>query len=165
MRSYALDGFCDASLRAYTAVVYLQFETKTNTYSHLLCSKTRVAPLKKVTILRLELLSALLLARLISTITNALESEIELAKSPCHTDSQVALCWFKGVDKEWKQNWVIEIRKLVPVDHWRHCPGTQNPAGIPSRGASTLELGERLGLWLNGPPTIHLQLRGWSWRM
>ena len=49
---------------------------------------------------------------------------------------------------------VIEIRKLIPVDHWRHCLGTQNPADIPSRGASTLELGERLGLWLNGPPTI-----------
>lgn len=157
VRSYALDGFCDASLKAYAAVVYLRFETETNTYSHLLCSKTQVAPLKKVTIPRLELLSALLLARLISTITNALESEIELAKPTCHTDSQVALCWIKGVDKEWKQfvqNRLIEIRKLVPVDHWRHCPGTQNPADVPSRGASTLELSEKLGLWLNGSPIV-----------
>ena len=99
---------------------YLRFETETNTYSHLLCSKTRVAPLKKVTIPRLELLSALLLARLISTITNALESEIELAKPTCHTDSQVALCWIKWVDQEWKQfvqNRVVEIRNFVPIDH------------------------------------------------
>ena len=69
VRSYALDGFCNASLKAYAAVVYLRVETESSTYSHLLCSKTRVAPLKKVTIPRLELLSALLLARLISTVT------------------------------------------------------------------------------------------------
>ena len=52
------------------------------------------------------------------------------------------------------QNTVIKIRKLVPVDHWRHCTRNQNPADISSRGASTLELGEKLGLWLNGPSTI-----------
>jgi hypothetical protein len=157
VKSYSLDGFCDASLKAYAAVIYLRVETETNTYSHLLCSKTRVAPLKKVTIPRLELLSALLLARLISTITNVLEPEIELIEPTCHTDSQVALCWIKGVDKEWKQfvqNRVLEIRKLVPVTQWRHCPGTKNPADIPSRGASTSELSEKLELWLNGPSTI-----------
>ncbi|MCG8621379.1 MAG: hypothetical protein MJE68_05165, partial [Proteobacteria bacterium] len=87
VRSHKLVGFCDASLRAYAAAVYLRVETK-NTYSHLLCSRTRVAPLKKISIPRLELLSALLLARLISMITNALETEIELAEPTCHTDSQ-----------------------------------------------------------------------------
>lgn len=118
VRSYALVGFCDASLRAYAAAIYLRFETENNTNFHLLCSKTRVALLKKVTIPRLELLSALLLARLISTIMNTLEPKIELDKPMCYTDSQVALCWIKGVDKEWKQfvqNRVIEIQKLVPL--------------------------------------------------
>ena len=157
VKSYALDGFCDASQRAYAAVVYLRVETETNTHAHLLCSKTRVAPVKKVTIPRLELLSALLLARLISTITHALESEIELVEPTCHTDSQVALCWIKGVDKEWKQfvqNRVVEIRKLVPFACWKHCPGTRNPADIPSRGVLTTEFSAKLGLWLNGPSTI-----------
>ena len=95
VRSHALVGFCDASLRAYAAAVYLRIETENNIYSHLFCSKTRVAPLKKLTILILEFLFALLLASLISTITNALEPGIELAEPTCHTDSQVALYWIK----------------------------------------------------------------------
>ena len=73
----------------------------------------------------------------------------------CHTDSQVALYWIIG-DKEWKQfvqNQVVEIRELTPPECWKHCPGTLNPADIPSRGVFSLELQEKLGLWLHGPPT------------
>ena len=128
--SYSLLGFCDASQRAYAAVVYLRVKTATDTFNQFLCAKTRIAPLKKVTIPRLELLSALLLSRLISSVNNALEPEIEISEVICHTDSQVAL-------KEWRQfvqNRVIEIRALVSCDSWRHCPGVKNPADIPSRG-------------------------------
>jgi hypothetical protein len=74
----------------------------------------RVEPLKKVTIPRLELLSALLLARLISTVHHAFEPDIRLDGITCHTVSQVALFWITGRDKEWKQfveNRVIEIRE------------------------------------------------------
>ena len=52
----------------------------------------------------------------------------------CSTDSQVALYWISGEGREWKQfvqNRMIEIRRLVPHVRWRHCPGTQNPADIP----------------------------------
>lgn len=104
----------------------LQVRTRDSTSTQFLCAKTRVAPVKKVTIPRLELLSALLLARLISTVKQALEPELRLGDPTCHTDSQVALCWIKGRDKEWKQfveNRVLEIRELVPVSSWRHCPG------------------------------------------
>ena len=43
-----------------------------------------------------------------------------------------------------------EIRRLVPGDSWRHCPGKENPADIPSRGVTPLEL-SRSTLWLHGP--------------
>ena len=158
--TYSLQGFCDASQRAYAAVVYLQAETDEATHNQLLCSKTRVAPLKKITIPRLELLSALLLARLISTVRHAIEPEITLKGVTCHTDSRVALYWIIG-DKEWKQfvqNRVTEIRKLTPLHCWKHCPGIQNPADIPSRGVSSSELQEKLGLWLHGPPTSNSPL-------
>ena len=59
-----------------------------------------------------------------------------------------------GMDKEWKQfvqNRVTEIRELVPVQSWRHCPVAQNPAGITSRGASPAELREKYDLWLYEP--------------
>ena len=57
-----LYGFCDASLRAYAAVVYLVIEMEGERVPQLVSSKTRVAALKELTIPRLELLSGLLLA-------------------------------------------------------------------------------------------------------
>ena len=59
-----LHGFCDASARAYGAVVYLRIVTTHGNYIRFVASKTRVAPLSNQTIPRLELLSAVVLARL-----------------------------------------------------------------------------------------------------
>ena len=61
---YELCGFCDASLKAYAAVVYLQREGETGCNVDFVASKRQVAPLKRQTIPRLEPLFALVLARL-----------------------------------------------------------------------------------------------------
>ena len=62
----ALHGFCDASERAYAAVVYLRMvDTTGNVQVTLITSKTKVAPIKRMTIPRLELCGAYLLARLL----------------------------------------------------------------------------------------------------
>ena len=60
VRLYQLYGFCDASIRAYAAVVYLVIETDVGNYVKFVVSKTHVAPIQSQTIPRLELLSALL---------------------------------------------------------------------------------------------------------
>ena len=78
--SYQLCGFCDASCKAHAAVVYL-LETSAGCKVQFVASKTRVTPLKSQTIPRLELLSAVLLARLMSSITQAIEREITV-KTP-----------------------------------------------------------------------------------
>jgi hypothetical protein len=91
-------------------------------------------------------------------VRRALEPEIQLTSVTCHTDSQVALYWIIG-DKEWKMfvhNRVAEIREHTPPNCWKHCPGIHNPADIPSRGVSPVELQEKLGLWLHGPPAPSL---------
>ena len=75
--SYTLCGFCDASLGAYGAVVYLLMETDEWQSVKFLAAKTRVSPLRKQTIPRLELLSALLLARLVTSISKSLENELQ----------------------------------------------------------------------------------------
>ena len=54
-----------------------------------------------------------------------------------------------------------EIRELVSVNHWSHCPGKENPGDIPSRGVSPKELETSL-LWRHGPdwlPRILLEER------
>ena len=121
-----------------------------------LTSKSRVAPLDGVTVPRLELLGALLLLRLISSVYEALKGELELQSSVCYTDSQVTLFWILGENKEWKpfvESRVREIRKLVPGDHWRFCPGKDNPADIPTRGMTIKEL-KKTSLWFNGPDWV-----------
>ena len=87
--------------------------TSTGNLTRFIASKTRVAPLRKQTIPRLELLSALLLSRLMVSVTRSLESILTLSQPTCYTDSKVALYWILGTSKEWKQfvqNRVAEIR-------------------------------------------------------
>lgn len=107
--------------------------------------------MKQETIPRLELLAALILARLISHVGEALEPEVDITYLTCWTDSKVA--WIKGEEREWKpfvQNRVNEIRTIVPVNSWRHCRAKNNPADIPSRGMSPSEPSE-CALWIEGP--------------
>ena len=154
MMSCELHGFCDASTRAYGAVIYLRMITTTEAvYTTMVASKARVAPLNKQTIPRLELLSALILARLITNVKQALESEMKIDKIAGWTDAKVSLYWIVQEEKEWKQyvqNRVDEIRRLLPARFWNHCPGVENPADILSRGIKPAELANQK-LWWHGP--------------
>jgi hypothetical protein len=72
---HEIHGFSDASEKAYSAVAYLRTEYPNGEVSvALIASKTRVAPISKQSIPRLELLGALILACLIHTILRALIS-------------------------------------------------------------------------------------------
>ena len=63
VQSVSLHGFCNASVGAYAAVVYMYLKTTEGAHLKFVTAKTRVAPLVKQSISRLELLSARILAR------------------------------------------------------------------------------------------------------
>lgn len=158
-QSARLIGFCDASAKAYAAVVYMRIESETCAEIKFLAVRTRVTPVGGTTIPRLELLSALLLSKLIVNIRVALEPEVSLDEPLCFTDSKVSLFWVQGVNHEWKQfveNRVTTIPSHVQPRHWKHCPGKENPADIPSRGMSASVLAET-PFWLEGPVWLHSQ--------
>ena len=151
--SVSLCGFCDASTRAYAAVVYRLARTGTQTLVRFVAAKTRVAPLQSQTIPRLELLSAFLLTKLIVSVENSLKSVFPQLGVHCNTESQVAFYWIRGTSKEWKpfiQNRVNDIRRNVHPDLWSHCPGVSNPADLPSRGLTALDVSVNQ-LWRQGP--------------
>ena len=158
LNSARLVGFCDASNKAYAAVVYLRLETEARQVTvRFVAAKTWVAPVGGATIPRLELLSALVLSKLMDSIHTALEPELRLGDPVCFSDSMVALFWIQGTNHEWKQfveNWVNTIRSLVAPQHWKHCLGKENPADIPSRGMSASELADTR-LWFHGPEWLH----------
>uniref|UniRef100_A0A1X7SKV1 Uncharacterized protein n=1 Tax=Amphimedon queenslandica TaxID=400682 RepID=A0A1X7SKV1_AMPQE len=66
----------------------------------LMSSKIRVALTSQQTILRLELLSELLLTRLMASISKNLKKTLE--KPICYMDSKVALYWILGPNKDWR---------------------------------------------------------------
>nr|XP_042909547.1 uncharacterized protein LOC122271644 [Parasteatoda tepidariorum] len=133
-----IHSFCDASKNAYGATVYLKVYTPNGPIVRLLTSKSRVAPLNSVTLPRLELLGALVAARL----TSKVKKIVNLKRSSIAyhwTDSKIALYWIKGKTTRWKQfvaNRVKEIATLTDPNSWHHCAGTDNPADILSRGIS-----------------------------
>ena len=92
--------------------------------------------MQTLTIPRLELLSALLLSRLITTMSSVLKSTLPDLDIEYFTDSTVALYWIKGTSKERRpfvQNRVNEIREKTHPDLWHHCSGVINPADLPLR--------------------------------
>ena len=131
-----LHGFCDSSEIVYCSVVYLRVISEAGIKVFFLSSKSKVAPLKKVTIPRLELLSCVLLGDLLKSIRSALSGRISIDATRCWSDSKVALCWIRGNRKTWKpwvENRVVSARKVVSKDDWHHIPGKENPSDIPTR--------------------------------
>ena len=78
MDCYQLFGYRDASVIAYAAVIYLVKTTSLGKHSSFVVAKTRVSPLKSQIIPKLELLPALLLARLMKNVTESLASMLTL---------------------------------------------------------------------------------------
>ena len=148
-----LHRFGDRSNRAYCAVVYFVCRTRAGIYTRLLTLRSRVAPLKALTIPRLELMSARILAQLMNTVKKALEAQVSLTGTRYWLDSKTVICWIQNRG-EWKQfvrHRVNEILRLSNKEQWRHCPGEENAAGIGSRGAFSSKLKDD-ELWWKGPP-------------
>ncbi|XP_077275939.1 uncharacterized protein LOC143904852 [Temnothorax americanus] len=96
-----IHGFADASNIAYAAVVYLKVVSASGEITvTLLAGKSKVALLQPLSVPRLELSAALLLARLIHFIRESLD----LACLPyhCWTDAKIVLAWLKQHPSRWK---------------------------------------------------------------
>lgn len=151
--------FMDASKVAYAACVFLRTITSNGVKICLLRAKSRVAPLKPITIPRLELLSCTIGVRLAHSIKTALN--LSNLKTVFWSDSMVSLWWIleHGDWTVFVFNRVKEINQLAPNAEWRHIPGVSNPADILSRGCSIRQFLD--SRWWEGPEWLKEPPENW----
>ncbi|XP_071037206.1 uncharacterized protein [Parasteatoda tepidariorum] len=153
--------FCDVSERAYGTVLYVRFTEDTKFHVRMVCSRNRLSPLKRITLPRLELLAALLDARLLHYFCTV--TKLDKNTATLWSDSTVALNWIQGNPNRWKtfvSNRTSEILNYTNPTQCRHCPGNENPADHLSRGVAPTEL-KSLDLWWLGPTWLTQSSKFW----
>ena len=150
--SAQLHHFCDASERGYGTVSYLKLTSSSGqTHIAFVIGKARVAPLKVVTIPRLELAAAVLAARIDRMLRR--ELEVTLTDSVFWTDSTSVLKYIMNDTRRFQTyvaNRVSTIRDLTHKSQWRYINTAINPADSASRGMRADPF-LRDGCWLQGP--------------
>ena len=152
VKEVELHHFSDASSTGYGQCTYLRLIDEIGqVHCSLLVGKARVAPLKPVTIPRLELVAALLSTK----ISTLLQKELEYTsvKEWFWTDSNIVLGYIGNESRRFHvfvANRVQQIRELTEPYQWRYISTNENPADIASRGATVHDLLNKPE-WFAGP--------------
>ncbi len=152
-----IHGFGDGGEKAYGSVIFLRWKLSNGTFSCVpVMVKAFVAPLKKRSVPRLELMGCLSLVRLYQTCKEALSLvEISDGKTVFWLDSQTVLTWIKSCPKKFKSFVsvrVAEIQESVNVESFKHVKSEDNPADALTKGIPDSQLDE----WMKGPKFLTL---------
>ena len=155
VRSIQLHVFCDASLMGYGAAAYIRvLDIDGNAHLSLVMGKSRVTPVKSVSVPRLELTAAVIGVKLGRLITSELEFQFESVNY--WTDSTTVLQYIANTTTRFKifvANRLEVIHSASSPKQWRHVDTKKNPADIASRGLMPIDA-EKAKLWFEGPPFL-----------
>ena len=151
-KEFQLHHFADASTKAYGCVSYLRVVRDSGqVISYLVMSRSRVAPMKELSIPRLELSAAALAVKMDSMLRR--ELELDIGQSVFWSDSMVVLGYIRNPMLRYHTfvaNRVSAIHAGSKPEQWHYVPSESNPADVISRGLSAKQLNESY-LWLHGP--------------
>ncbi|XP_058445267.1 uncharacterized protein LOC131426502 [Malaya genurostris] len=136
-----LHVFVDASENGFAAVAYLRFEENGQVECALIGAKTRVAPLRFVSIPRLELQSALIGARFANDIGET--HKLKPSQRFFWTDSRDVLCWLNSDHRKYNQFVAVrvsELLELTDLNEWNWVPSKLNVADDATKWQQTPDL-------------------------
>ncbi|KAK3739937.1 hypothetical protein QZH41_015978, partial [Actinostola sp. cb2023] len=164
--SVQLHVFADASEKGFGAVCYLRYALPEDRIkASFVMSRNRVAPLKQLSIPRLELQAAVLAVRLSNTVQRELTLEID--EVVFWSDSKTVLQYIVNESRRFHTfvaNRVSEIHDTTSPTQWRHVPGRLNPADDCTRGLRATELNQQCR-WITGPDFLLQPEDHWPPRM
>ena len=146
-----LHNFSDACFSGYGQCSYLRLiDVNDHVHCSLVLGKSRVAPLKTITIPRLELMAAVLSA----DVSQFLERELDYDQLHQYywTDSKIVMGFIASDSKRFHTfvaNRVQQIRDVSSSEQWQHVSNAQNPADLASRQITGEELLQ--SFWFRGP--------------
>ncbi|XP_032232082.2 uncharacterized protein LOC116614782 isoform X1 [Nematostella vectensis] len=150
-------NFSDACHNGIGQVSYLRMvNEKGEVHVSFLMAKSRVAPLKQITIPRLELTAAVISVN----VSSMVELELDLQPTPqrlYYTDSEIVLGYLNNDARRFHVyvgNRVQHIRDQSEPEQWYHVPGKENPADEASRGMTAAQLIENKR-WFSGPQFLY----------
>lgn len=158
-----LIAFCDASSRGYAACIYVRsVDANNDVKTRLLISKSKVAPIKPLSIPRLELMAAVLLSKLVLFVQQNIKN-LNFQVTAL-TDSSVALAWLQTPPyklKTFVSSRVAQVVEVVPSNSWFHVRSENNAADVCSRGTMPTQLAADYELWLHGPVWLSDDVHQW----
>ncbi|XP_062714155.1 uncharacterized protein LOC115260572 [Aedes albopictus] len=159
-----LHVFVDASAQAYAAVAYFRIVDRGQIRVALVSSKTKVAPLRGLSIPRLELMAALLGARLRRTIED--NHRLKVTKTCFWSDSSTVCSWIKSDTRRYRQFVafrVDEILSLSNIDEWKWISTKINVADEATKWGKgpSCNVDSR---WFRGPDFLYEREEGWPMR-
>ena len=125
-----LHVFADASTKAYGAAAFLCRKQET----FFVMAKSRVAPLKALTLPKLELMAVVVAKRLSNFIIHSLT--LQQPSIYLWMDSQIVLHWIQSTKSlpQFVTHWVTEIKLTSPGITWQYWPTSDNPADLLTQG-------------------------------
>ena len=155
--SFQLHHFSDASEWAYGSATFARLRNEEGEIHVSFVKGTgHLAPLKSVTIPRLELMAAVTAVRTAALIEDALGTSSEREEF-FWTDSTTVLRYIQNTTARFHtfvSNRLAIIHDGSRMENWRHCPSKSNPADDLSRGLQS-------GRWLNGPEFLTREEDEW----
>jgi Pao retrotransposon peptidase/Protein of unknown function (DUF1759)/Family of unknown function (DUF5641)/Integrase zinc binding domain len=160
-QSRELHIFSDASTEAYGAVAYLSITRGNATETSLVMAKSKVCPVKELSMPRLELQSAVIGARLAKFITE--EMKFPIHRTIFWSDSTTVISWIRSEGKRFQSfvsHRVGEIWELTKVEEWKWLPTDQNVADELTRSANPCNWSPT-SRWINGPAWLRKSEEYW----